>query len=179
VSVDLGEQRVIEQKTIAIRNGSDPHALADALATTLTELDAEKYESRIFQFGPQGLLVVAQREVDLDPGALMEAYANMRRDGGPGIADDLDPATRDMLDKIFDRVGDVPLEAALLAMPGAVKEITRNFKTRQLDDAMQDLLKHRLLLMLVEDPEERLSEYEQVVEAVMDEMHRQIGQRLS
>jgi len=171
---------MFEQKAIAIPKDWGLRAFADAVEATLEELATERWESRIFQFGPQGLLIVARRprmfEIDdpsmIDPPDWMD-------DGEAEEQDDLEPRTREMLDKIFDLVGPVSLDTALDGMPSAVHGITRLYPLRFLEDAWSELQRHHQLHMSEHDDGDEACEYAQVVGAVLDAMRDGLRQRVS
>ena len=113
---------MFDQKAIAIPRDWGLQAFADAVEATLEELATERWDSRIFQLGPAGLLIVARRPrtVELeDPTDMMDPPDWMGDDGDLEEPDDLEPSTREMLDKIFDLVGPVPLDIALDGMSSA------------------------------------------------------------
>ena len=173
---------MFDQKAIAIPKDWGLRAFADAVEATLEELATERWESRIFQLGPGGLLIVARRPrmVDLeDPADMLDVPEWMGDDAEIEEPDDLNPSTREMLDKIFDLVGPVPLDIALDGMPSAVHGVTRMYPLRFLEDAWSELLRHHELHMTEHDDDGEACEYAQAVAAVLDAMREGLRHRLS
>jgi hypothetical protein len=171
---------MFEQKAIAIPKDWGLRAFADAVEATLEELATERWESRIFQLGPGGLLILARRPrlFELDDPDMLDQPEWMD-DGELEDQDDLDPSTREMLDKIFDLVGPVSLDSALDGMPSAVLGITRMYPHRFLEDAWADLRRHHEQHVSEHDDGDEACEYAQVVAAVLDAMRDGLRQRLS
>lgn len=171
---------MFDQKAIAIPRDWGLRAFADAVEATLEELATERWDSRIFQLGPGGLLIVARRPrtVELDE-AMLDEPDWMSDDDDFDEADDLDPSTREMLDKIFDFVGPVPLHDAIDAMPYAVSGVTRMYPLRFLEDAWADLQRHHEMHMTEHDDDGEVCEYAQAVAAVNAAMRDCLHQRLS
>lgn len=172
---------MFDQKAIAIPKDWGLQAFADAVEATLEELATERWDSRIFQLGPGGLLIVARRPrmVDLeDPADMMDPPEWMGEEGELEEPDDLDPSTREMLDKIFDLVGPVPLDTALDGMPSAVHGVTRLYPLRFLEDAWSELHQHHQLHLREHDDGEAC-EYAQALGAVLDAMREGLRRRLS
>ena len=175
---------MFEQKAIAIHSKAGPQAFADALETTLAALGADRWESRIFQFGSEGLLIVAQRGCAREDGscAMLDETAwedNAAVDALPDAMDDLAPDTREMLDRIFDLVGQVPLEDALAQMPNAVHDVTLLYPVRFLREAWSDLRRHREQHMIEHDTGGEPCEYAQVVGLVLEAIQAGFRRRLS
>jgi hypothetical protein len=173
---------MFDQKAIAIPKDWGIRAFADAVEATLEELANEHWDSRIFQLGPGGLIIVARRPrmVEMsDPADMLDAPDWMDDDGEVEEPDDLDPSTREMLDKIFDLVGPVPLDTAIDGMSSAVHGVTRMYPARFLEDAWSELLRHHELHMSEHDDDGDACEYAQAVAAVLDAMREGLRHRLS
>ncbi len=171
---------MFDQKAIAIPRDWGLDAFADAVEATLEELATERWDSRIFQLGPQGLLIVARRPrmADLDDPADMIDIPDWMDDGEAEEPDELDPSTREMLDKIFDLVGPVPLDIALDGMSSAVHGVTRLYPLRFLEDAWAELRRHQELHLREHDDGDAC-EYAQALDAVLQAMHKGLRQRVS
>jgi hypothetical protein len=171
-----------EQKAIAIPRDWGLRAFADAVEATLEELATERWDSRIFQLGPGGILIVAQRPriVELDtPDEMLAPDWMLDGTEADEDEDDLEPATREMLDKVFDLVGPVAVEAAVDAMPSAVSGVTRLYPLRFLEDAWTELRRHHEQHVARHDDDQDACEYAQVVGAVLEAMRDGFRSRVS
>ena len=125
-----------DQTAITIARGTDSHEFAHVLQITLERLQREQWESRIFQFGHEGVMIVAHRvnpteisSQELEPWQVPDELlpVSERFDWGTEF-DLLDPVARSALDRIFDVLGPVPddllLDALELAVPIALAHDT-------------------------------------------------------
>jgi len=173
-----------EQKTIAILRNWGLTAFADAVEATLEELASERWESRIFQMGSKGLLIVASRSrpFDIDGPDVSLDDPEWFEGGEEQEQDDLEPGTQEMLDKIIDLVSngdpDMPLEGALDGMPSAVHGVTRMYPKRFLENAWVELLNHYQDQMIISDSDE-IFEYTAVLAVVLNAMQEGLRQRIN
>jgi hypothetical protein len=174
------EGRMFEQKAISIPKDWGLQAFADAVEAILGELATERWESRIFQLGPQGLLIVARRPrfVDIDDLMMLDS-PDWQQGTDVEEQDDLAPATREMLDKIFDLVGPVSLHAALEGMPSAVHGVARLYPPRFLEEAWSELQRHHEQHLREHNEGEEACEYAQVVAVVLESMREGLRLRLN
>ncbi|MCU0690405.1 MAG: hypothetical protein MUF54_03300 [Polyangiaceae bacterium] len=181
---------MFDQKAIVIPKEYGLRAFGEAVSATLEELVAEHWDSRLFQLGPAGLLIVARRpkHLHLDGPDSLLSRPTLRShefddtpdsDDPDAEDDDLEPTTREMLDKIFDLVGPVPLEEAVAAMPSAVPGIARLYPARFLENSLADLRRHRQEHVDRHGEETEQCEYGRVLQAVIERMHIELRNRLS
>ena len=169
---------MFEQKAIAIPRDWGLRVFADAVEATLEELATGRWESRIFQLGPAGVVILASRpqSFDADDPFFFDGagWDDMKDDE----IDGLEPRTREMLDKIFEFVGPVSLDIALEAMPSAVHGVTRVYPHRFLEEAFEELQQHHEQ-HISEHDEGETCEYAQVVAAVLLAMREGLRSRLN
>lgn len=187
---------MFEQKAIAIPTDWGMQAFADALERILNQLAAEGWNSRMFQFGPSGVLVLAHRTrftnlLDApvpEPEELLHGQVNaFDDDHGDDVSSgfmpdprrELQSLTRQMLDRIFDLVGAASVSEALEAIPTATNWVAEMYPYRSLNEAFGELQGHYRRILRAHDASDETTEYAQIIAAVLNGMRHAIACRVN
>lgn len=174
---------MFEQKAIAIPRDWGLQAFADALEAILSQLATEGWDSRMFQMGPSGVLILAHRARVIE---LLEARAFDTADranalpfGDPDVPDPLSGPVRDLVDHVFDFVNTMPLSLAVEAAPEAVKYVASFYPYRFLDDAIVELENHLHDHRGEHGDSDESCEYSIMVAAVVEALRAELSKRHS